>query len=90
MVKINERLYDLGLDTSAFKVLCFLTFKEGAMKPSQIAEGLGEKASTVRARLSELKTAELISSTSSGYISNLSPYDILMKFYHEIKKKRED
>jgi len=80
-------LEELGLKTSAFKVLCYLSFREGGLKPSQIAEGVGEKASTVRARLTELKGAGLISATPSGYVSNLNPYDILMKLYRGIKRE---
>lgn len=77
----------LRLETSAFKILCYLSFREGGLKPSQIAEGMGEKASTVRARLTELKGAGLVSATPDGYVSNLIPYDILMKLYREIKKE---
>ncbi|MFQ6052792.1 MAG: hypothetical protein ACE5OO_01000 [Candidatus Bathyarchaeia archaeon] len=77
----------LRLRTSAFKVLCYLSFKDDALKPSEIAKGVGEKASTVRARLTELKSAGLVSATPDGYTSNLSPYDILMKLYRDIKEE---
>lgn len=77
----------LGLRTSAFKVICYLSFREGGLKPSQIAEGVGEKSSTVRARLTELKGAGLVSATPEGYVSNLTPYDILMKLYRDIKEE---
>lgn len=80
-------LDELGLETSAFKVLCYLSFREGPLKPSQIAEELGEKPSTVRARLAELKGAGLISSTPKGYVSNVSPYDILMRLYRVLKEE---
>ncbi|MBS7637746.1 hypothetical protein KEJ49_02485 [Candidatus Bathyarchaeota archaeon] len=82
-----KALDDLGLETSAFKVLCYLSFKDRAMKPSEIAEKVWEKASTVRARLTELKDAGLITATPEGYISNLTPYDMLMKLYREIKEE---
>lgn len=79
-------LDSLKWGTSAFRVLCFLSFKEGGFKPSQIAVCTGEKPSTVRARLTELRSAGLVSLTSDGYISNLNPYDILMKLYREMGK----
>jgi predicted DNA-binding transcriptional regulator len=87
---IRKELDGLGLNTSAFKVICYLSFNDEALKPYDIAKGLGEKASTVRARLTELKKAGLVSSTSSGYISNLTSYDILMKLYKDIKKELSD
>jgi len=78
---------ELSLETSAFKVLCYLSFREGPLRPSEIAEGLGEKPSTVRARLAELKGAGLVSSTPQGYVSNVTPYDILMKLYRVLKEE---
>jgi predicted DNA-binding transcriptional regulator len=87
---IRKGLDEVRLNTSAFKVLCYLSFTDEAHKPSEIAKGLGEKASTVRARLTELKKAGLVSSTSSGYISNLTSYDILMKLYKEIKEELKE
>jgi len=85
-----SRLKYLKLDTSAFKVLCFLSFKERAFKPSEIAEGIWEKPSTVRARLTELKEADLITVTPEGYVSKLTPYDMLMKLYAQIKMELEN
>jgi DNA-binding IclR family transcriptional regulator len=83
-----ERLKAMKLDTSAFKVLCYLSFKDAALKPSEISEGVGEKPSTVRARLAELKDAGLVDATPDGYVSVLRPYDILMKLYREIMKDK--
>lgn len=83
----EEKLDALKLDTSAFRVLCYLSFKEAALKPSQIADSIGEKPSTVRARLTELKNAGLVRATPGGYVSALNPYDILMKLYRDIKRK---
>ncbi len=83
-----EKLEALKLGTSAFKVLCYLSFKEAPLKPSDIASKIGEKPSTVRARLAELKEAGLVKSTSSGYTSVLTPYDILMKLYRDIKSEK--
>ena len=80
-------LEDLRLETSAFKVLCYLSFRKGPLKPSEIAEGLGEKPSTVRARLAELKGAGLVASTPQGYVSRVTPYDILMKLYRVLKEE---
>ena len=84
-----RKLMELKLDTSAFKVLCFLSFKERAFKPSEIAEGVYEKPSTVRARLTELKEADLIAATPEGYVSRLTPYDMLMKLYRQIETELE-
>jgi len=83
----RKELDELGLETYAFKILCYLSFKEAPLKPSEIAEGIGVRASTIRARLTELKKAGLVSSTSDGYVSNLTPYDILMKLYRDIKEE---
>jgi DNA-binding IclR family transcriptional regulator len=82
-----ERFEALGLDTSAFKVLCYLSFSDSPLKPSEISKGTGEKPSTVRARLAELKNDGLVEATPHGYASALRPYDILMKLYREIKKE---
>jgi DNA-binding IclR family transcriptional regulator len=67
--------------TSAFKILVYLTFKDQPLKPIEIARGLGENSSTVRARLAELNKAGLVDNTGDGYVSNLTFYDILMRLY---------
>lgn len=82
-----KKLDELGLGSSAFKVLCFLSFNDKALKPLEIAERISEKPSTVRARLTELKEYDLISATPEGYVSKLNQYDILMKLYKDIKKE---
>jgi hypothetical protein len=41
----------------------------------------------VRARLAEMKEKGLVTQSSSGYISAVNPYDILMKLYRVIKKE---
>lgn len=73
------KLSDLDPKTSAFKVLLHLTFKDRAMKPLEITKSLGEKGSTVRARLAELRKNGLVENTSDGYVSCVTTYDILMK-----------
>jgi predicted transcriptional regulator len=73
------KLAELDPKTSAFKVLLHLTFKDRAMKPLEITKSLGEKGSTVRARLAELRQNGLVESTPEGYISCVTTYDILMK-----------
>jgi Mn-dependent DtxR family transcriptional regulator len=75
------KLAKIDPSTSAFKILVFLTFKDHPMKPIDIAKGLGEKGSTVRARLAELNKSGLVDNTNDGYVSNLTSYDILMKLY---------
>jgi len=76
----------LKLETVAFQVLSYLTFRGAPLKPSQIAEGT-LKPSTVRARLAEMKEKGLVTQSSAGYISAVNPYDILMKLYRVIKKE---
>ncbi|MFB0543772.1 MAG: winged helix-turn-helix domain-containing protein [Candidatus Bathyarchaeia archaeon] len=82
-----EALNSLGLTTSAFKILCYLTFNQKEAKPSEISEEMGMKAGTVRARLSELKEAELVKVVSNGYVSNILPYDIIMRIYNELREE---
>ncbi len=87
-MSLEEKLDNLNIETSAFKVLCYLSFKDTGLKPMEIAEGIGEKPSTVRARLAELKNEGLVIATTNGYVSALTPYDILMKLYRYIKQDR--
>jgi predicted transcriptional regulator len=77
------KIAEINPSTSAFKILVYLTFKDQHMKPADIAIGLGEKGSTVRARLAELRKEGLVESSSNGYISLVTSYDILMKLYGE-------
>ena len=84
---VEERLDDLKLDTSAFRILCYLSFKNAPMKPGEIAREIEQNPSTVRARLTELKSKGLVVSKPQGYVSALVPYDILMKLYRDIKKE---
>ena len=48
------------------------------------------KAGTVRARLSELKEAKLVRTLRDGYVSNILPYDILMRIYEEIRREMKE
>ena len=73
------KLAEMDPKTSAFKVLVYLTFKDKPLKPIEITKGLGERGSTVRARLAELKQNGLVDNTSDGYVSLVTTYDILMK-----------
>lgn len=84
---MEERLDDLKLGTSAFQILCYLSFKDALMKPGEIAREIGQNPSTVRARLTELKNKGLVVSKPQGYASAVNPYDILMKLYRDIKKE---
>ncbi len=83
----EAELEGLKLDTAAFKVLSYLTFRGAPLKPSMIAEGTDLKPSTVRARLAEMKEKGLVTQSSAGYRSAVNPYDILMKLYRVIKKE---
>ena len=78
---MEQKLADIDPSTSAFKILVYLTFKDHPMKPIDIAKGLGENGSTVRARLAELNKTGLVDNTNDGYVSNITTYDILMKLY---------
>ncbi len=83
----EAELDGLKLDTVAFKVLSYLTFRGAPLKPSMIAEGTNLKPSTVRARLAVMKEKGLVTQSSAGYTSAVNPYDILMKLYRVIKKE---
>ena len=74
-------------ETLTFKILTYLTFKDNPIKPIDISHALNEKGSSVRARLAELKQADLVESTNEGYTSNVTSYDIIMKLfrYSQIK-----
>lgn len=84
--EILDELSKLSVSSSAFKILCYLTFKERQFKPKEIAEELKAKPASVRARLSELSEKNLVTSGSKGYTSKVKPYDILMKIYDELRK----
>lgn len=84
--EISQRVDSLGIETSAFRILCFLTFSEKQIKPSEISQRLNMKPGTVRARLSELKEAKLLSMDGDGYVSNLNAYDIIVRVYNQTKK----
>lgn len=86
-MEIEKKLDNLKLDTSAFQILTYLSFKDIPIKPGDIAKNIGQNPSTVRARLTELKMAGLVISDPQGYVSTLNPYDILMKLYRDIKKE---
>jgi Mn-dependent DtxR family transcriptional regulator len=78
---VESKLAKIEPNTSAFKILVFLTFKDHPVKPIDIAKRLGVNSSTVRARLAELNKIGLVKNTNDGYISNITSYDILMKLY---------
>ncbi len=76
---MESKLAEIDPKTSAFKILVYLTFKDKPMKPIDIAKGLGENGSTVRARLAELNKDGLVDNTNDGYVSRITTYDVLMK-----------
>ena len=78
---MEKALKELDPETSAFKILVYLTFRDTPMKPIEIARALGENSSSVRARLAELKQTELVENTSEGYVASTTSYDILMKLF---------
>lgn len=78
---MEKALKELDPETSAFKILVYLTFKDTPMKPITIARALGENSSSVRARLAELKQKELVENTGEGYVASTTSYDVLMKLF---------
>jgi len=80
-----KKLDELDPETSAFKILVYLTFKDNAMRPAEIARGLGLKGSSVRARLAELKKSGLVEQAEGGYASSVTSYDIIMKLYRGLR-----
>jgi predicted DNA-binding transcriptional regulator len=86
----RKTLNSLGVRTSAFEILCYLTFSQREVKPAEISEKLKMKAGTVRARLSELKEAELVKTVSDGYVSNIQPYDIIIRIYDKIREEMKE
>lgn len=86
---MESKLAELDPDTSAFKILVYLTFKDQPLKPIEIARGLNEKGSSVRARLSELKQQGLVESTGDGYVAVPNSYDIFMKIYRDLSGNKD-
>jgi len=78
------KLESLDPKTTAYKVLCLLSFKGTVYKPAEIAALLKENGSTVRARLAELKKQGLVDQKSDGYFSLVSPYDFIIKIYNDL------
>lgn len=76
--------------TSSFKILCHLAFSQRNQKPGEISQELDMKPGTVRARLSELKEMGLVSSEGEGYVSNATPYEIIIRIYEEIKDELKE
>jgi DNA-binding IclR family transcriptional regulator len=89
-LSVEDKLGGIDSRTSAFKILFYLAFKDNPMKPAEISRGLGEKGSTVRARLTELKQAGLVSMSPDGYLAVPTTYDMIMKLYRELEEKIMD
>jgi predicted DNA-binding transcriptional regulator len=87
MDKALNELSKLGITSSSFKILCHLTLRGRPFKPKDLATELGVKPATVRARISELYSRDLLTLGSRGYSSNVKPYDILMRFHEESGKE---
>jgi len=81
-----EKLDQLEVETSAYKILCHLAFRGSVLKPQEIAGALGENGSTVRARLAELKKQGLVEARPDGYVSAVTPYDLIMKVYRDLSR----
>jgi Mn-dependent DtxR family transcriptional regulator len=86
---MESKLDEIDTQTSAFKILVYLTFKDKPLKPIEIANGLNEKGSSVRARLAELKQSGLVESTNDGYIAIPTTYDVLMKIYRDLSGNKD-
>ena len=85
--KVVEELLKLDVSSLSFQILCHLTFRERSFKPKEIAEELEVNPSSVRARLSELRSKGLVALSSKGYTSTVRPYDILMKIREDVRKE---
>jgi len=83
----EEKLDQLDVETSAYKILCHLAFRGTVLKPQEIAEALRENGSTVRARLVELRKEGLVESRPDGYSSLVTPYDLIMKVYRDLERR---
>jgi len=83
----EEKLDQLEPNTTAYKILCHLAFRGATMKPQEISNALKENGSTVRARLVELRKQGLVESRPEGYVSTISPYDLIMKIYRDFGQK---
>jgi DNA-binding IclR family transcriptional regulator len=82
-----EKLDALEPKTSAYKILCHLTFRGTTLKPQEIATAIGENGSTVRARLAELKKQNLVDVKPEGYVAIVTPYDLIIKLYRDLGLK---
>ncbi|MFP3951603.1 MAG: winged helix-turn-helix domain-containing protein [Candidatus Bathyarchaeia archaeon] len=89
-MSLEEKLREMDPDTSAFKIVFYLAFKESPMQPVEISRSLGEKGSTVRARLAELKRDGIVESTPEGYVSVPNVYDVVMRLYRGLEERMED
>ena len=79
----------LSLSSIAFRVLCYLTFYGNPSRPKDIAERLKLSPVSVRARLSELNKKGLVKAAPEGYTSTVEYYDVIRRFFDELKEKRE-
>jgi len=87
---LEEKLREMDPETSAFKIVFYLAFKESPMQPVEISRSLNEKGSTVRARLAELKRDGIVESTPEGYISVPNIYDVFMRIYRDLDERLEE
>jgi DNA-binding MarR family transcriptional regulator len=83
-VSLKDELDGLRLDTVAFQVLSYITFRGGHLKPSQIADGTNMKPSTVRARLAEMKDKGLVKQIRLGGEPLRHPHETLQRYKEAI------
>ena len=83
----TEKLDGIDPETSAYRILCYLAFRDAKAKPQDISNALNENASTVRARLAELKKDGLVDARPDGYVATVKAYDIIMKVYRDLRKE---
>ena len=83
-----EKLDQIDPSTASYKVLCHLAFRGQVQKPQEIAEQIGENGSSVRARLAELKKQGLVEALPEGYISKVTPYEIIIKIYRDFGRRK--
>ena len=85
---LQKAIAELGADTSAFKILTYLSFR-GRCQPAQIVDETGMPAGTVRPALRTLLTKGFaIQSEDGAYKSKIPFTDIIADIYIQSLKRK--
>jgi DNA-binding IclR family transcriptional regulator len=85
---LHRAITELGADTSAFKILTYLSFRCGSL-PAQIVDEMGMPAGTVRPALRTLLTkAFVIQSEDGTYKSKIAFTEIISDLYTRSLKRK--